>query len=157
MRDLLFAWPEELSSRAISKAYQEKRPAGATPPTFFATAGSRVRLRCDSLPECQSKRRAGCCALGGQHRLNRYHRGTADSIVRRYGANVRREVRITEFGYSQLYTDLLITKCREMRDSVKFFLGDHCGLHRTLSSRNDPICGIPVTLSRHSTSNPSSD
>jgi hypothetical protein len=52
--------------------------------------------------ECQSKRRAGCCALGGQHRLNRYHRGTADSIVRRYRANVRREVRITESGYSQL-------------------------------------------------------
>ena len=62
--------------------------------------------------ECQSKRRAGCCALGGQHRLNRYHRGTADSIVRRYRANVRREVRITESGYSQLYADLLITKCR---------------------------------------------
>jgi hypothetical protein len=34
LRDVLFARPDELSSRAISKANQEKRPAGATPPTF---------------------------------------------------------------------------------------------------------------------------
>ena len=58
---------------------------------------------------------------------------TADFIVRRYGANARREVRITETGYDQSYADLLITKCRQMRGSLKFFLlGDYCDLHQAL-------------------------
>jgi len=34
LRDVLFARPDELSNRAISKANREKRPAGATPPTL---------------------------------------------------------------------------------------------------------------------------
>jgi len=45
LRDALFARSDELSSRAISKANQKKGPAGAAPPTFSASAGSRVQMR----------------------------------------------------------------------------------------------------------------
>jgi len=34
LRDVLFAQPDELGSRATSKANREKSLAGATPPTF---------------------------------------------------------------------------------------------------------------------------
>lgn len=113
LRDVLFARPDELSSRAISKSKPREKAGGRYAADLFlqppARGSGSAAILCT---EFQSKRRVGCCALGGQHRLNRYHRGTADSIVRRYGANVRREVRITESGCSQLYADLLITKCR---------------------------------------------
>jgi hypothetical protein len=81
-----------LSSTFMAASYGRRRTNPAAPcsssPCRERNGSSRPLLRRACRPEsratgsaailcteCQSKRRAGCCALGGQHLLNRYHRG----------------------------------------------------------------------------------
>ena len=72
--------------------------------------------------------------------MNRYRKGTADSIVRRYGANVLREVRITDPDTAN-YTPVYWSQALRRRAVVLqiFLVGD---LHHAVPSRNDLICGV---------------
>ena len=63
----------------------------------------------------------------------RYRKGTADSIVRRYGANILTEVRITESGYSQLYAGLLSRSAAQTCGGLRIFLvSDYYDLHHAM-------------------------
>src|SRR5947209_19918816 len=84
--------PDELSSRNLQNIPREEA-GGRYAADLFLQLPARGSGSA-AIPALSARAKRATAHLTGQHRLKRYHIGTADPIVRRYGANVRREVRI---------------------------------------------------------------